>query len=274
MKRDPDIQRVFEIADDSLQGVLGYHLYVAAMQEDVDIEGIQKHLPDRSIPMTFSWVRFYSKQDLIRAFKSPFFELFQSRISLVAITNVFEVALRNFICHLDQKKHRQYLNGKKINGEALSYKKCIKWAHDKATKCDIGDKEAIKRLPKTFGMIDDARRLRNLIVHNHGLFNQIYEEDIIDIDGITKSMHPHYQEIFQENPERPVPVIITTRNLIDFYRAHVEVAHALHNYIQKRYFHFTRPYNYARQRKPIEWNEILWGGAKVKIQIQKQTQRT
>jgi len=25
MKRDPDIQKVFEVADDSLQGVLGFH---------------------------------------------------------------------------------------------------------------------------------------------------------------------------------------------------------------------------------------------------------
>ncbi len=274
MKRDTDIQKVFEIADDSLQGVLGYHLYVAAMQKDVDTEGIRKYLPDRSIPMTFSWVRFYSKQDLIRAFRLPFFELFQSRISLVAITNVYEVALRNFIRHLNQKGHRQYLNGKKMTGETLSYKKCIKWAYEKATKCDIGDKKAIKRLPKTFWLIDEARRVRNLIVHNHGLFNQIYEEDIINIDGITKSLHPLYQDVFRKNPRRLVPVIITTSNLVDFYRAHVEVLHLLHNHIQKQYFQSTRPYNYQRQQKAIEWNEVLWGGAKVKILMQKQPQRT
>jgi len=28
MDRNLDIQKVFEIADDSLQGVLGYHLYI------------------------------------------------------------------------------------------------------------------------------------------------------------------------------------------------------------------------------------------------------
>ena len=33
MDRDMDIQRVFEIADDSLQGVIGYHLYVSAIQK-------------------------------------------------------------------------------------------------------------------------------------------------------------------------------------------------------------------------------------------------
>ena len=269
MKRDLDIQKVFETADDSLQGVLGYHLYVIALQKSADIEGILEYLPDQRIPITFSWDRFYSKQDLTNAFKSPFFELYQSRISLVAVTNVFEVALKNFIFNLDQKGYNQSLNGKELTERTLSYKKCIKWAYDKSTKCDIGDKEAIKRLPKTFGMIDDARRLRNLIVHNHGLFNQIYEKDAISTDGIEKYLHSHYQQFFQKNPQRLVPVIITTNDIVGFCRAHIEVIHVLHNSVQKGYFEFPKAYSYRRQRKGIEWKKVLWGGAKVSILIRK-----
>ena len=66
MNRNSDIQRVFEIADDSLQGVLGYHLYVIAMQKTVDPEKLLVHLPDKVIPHTFSWVRYYDKNDRTR----------------------------------------------------------------------------------------------------------------------------------------------------------------------------------------------------------------
>lgn len=37
MSRNEEILRVFETADDSLQGVLGYHFYVTAMQKVADI---------------------------------------------------------------------------------------------------------------------------------------------------------------------------------------------------------------------------------------------
>ena len=268
MNRDTDIQRVFEIADDSLQGVLGYHLYITAMQKDVNVKKIWNHLPDESIPHTFSWVRFYRKQDLTDAFRPPVFQLFQSRISLIAMTNMFEVALENFIRYLDQKGHPQFLKGKKLlrkEKEKLSYKTSIKWAYKESRKCEIGDKEAIKRLPITFGMIDNARRLRNLVVHNHGLFDTFYEEDAIDYDGIVKELHPHYQQSFKKNPHKPTPVIITTEYFIRFSKAHIEVLHVLHNSIQKEYFGFSKAYSYLQEKKPIEWNRALWGNAEVEF---------
>ena len=272
MNRDTDILRVFEIADDSLQGVLGYHFYVIATQRDVNKERITQYLPDQCIPHTFSWVRFYRKQDLTNAFRPPIFELFQSRISLIAMTNVFEVALENFIRYLNQKGHPQFLKRKRLLRKAkekLSYKTCITWAYNESRKCDIGDREAIKRLPLTFGIIDNARRLRNLIVHNHGLFNTFYEEDAINSDGVVKDLHPHYKQIFKKKPQRPTPVIMTTEYIIRFSRAHIEVLHVLHNRIQKQHFGFSKAYSYRREKKGIEWNRVLWGSAKVKILMTK-----
>jgi hypothetical protein len=178
--------------------------------------------------------------------------------------------LRNFILDLDQKGYNQFLDRKKLTERNVSYKKCIRWAYGKSKKCDIGDREAVKRLSKTFGMIDNARRLRNLIVHNHGLFNLFYEKDAIESNGIVIYLHPHYQQLFRKNPQRSVPVIITTNVIVDFCRAHIEVLHVLHNYIQKEYFGFPKAYSYLRQQKGIEWNKILWGGAKVRIQMQQQ----
>lgn len=249
MGRNLDIQKVFEIADDSLQGVLGYHFYIIAMQKCVDVKKIWEHLPNISIPHTFTWKRYYQKQDLTDTLK-PIFEYYQSRISLIAMVNVFEVALGNFIYHLDQNGHPQTLKHK--------YKSRLKWAYSEAQKCDIGDKEAIKRLPKTFGKIDNARRFRNLIIHKQGLFEESYKKDAINCMDIEIEIHPDYAR-FKENPQVPSPIKLTTKDIIDFSRSHIEVLHVLHNSIQKNIFGFPEPYDYGKEGKLIKWDKVLWG---------------
>ena len=263
MGRDENIQRVFEIADDSLQGVIGYHLYVSAVQKAVEIDKVPEYLPAKSIPITFSWVRFYRKQDLINAFTAPYFELLQSRISLISTVNVFEVALSNFALHLGKKGFRQFQ--RKSKGR-LSYKDHLEWAFGQSLKCDIGDKGALERLPQTFGIVDNARRLRNLIVHNHGLFADIYETDVIDSHGLIIDFHPHY-EVYKAKPSRPTPVIIESRYFLRLIRAHVEVLHVLHNSIQKEYFGVSKAYSYLEEKKPIDWRRVLWGEARVQVQL-------
>jgi len=259
MKRDSDIQRVFEIADDSLQGVLGYHLYTIAAQKSADIEKVAMHLPDNKIRITFDWIRFYNKQELMDLFTSPFFELFQSRISLIATTNVFEAALKRFISFLNEKgKHQK---------RRTSYKSRIEWAYQESLKCDVGRTETLKRLPKTFGIVDNARRLRNLIVHNQGLFDLKYETEAIHSHGIEVDLHPDYEE-FRKNPQKPIPLMITTEYLLRFIIAHIEVLHILHNGIQKRFFGVTEGYSYESEMKPIEWRSVLLGDSKVRIIFQ------
>jgi len=259
MKRDADIQRVFEVADDSLQGVLGYHLYTIAAQKSADTEKISTYLPDDRIPITFDWDRFYSKQELVDLFTSPFFELVQARISLIATTNVFDAALNRFVEHLSEKgfpqKPQQF------------YKQRIEWAYQESLKSDVGNKDTLARLPKTFGIVDNARRLRNLIVHNHGLFDQKYATDAIDSNGIEIDLHPSLGE-FAGNSKKVFPLMITTDYLIRFVKAHIEVLHVLHNGIQKRYFGVAEGYSYEKERKPIEWRSILLGSSKVRILFQ------
>ena len=164
MSRDQEIQQVFEIADDSLQGMIGYHMYVDALQKAVKEKELLHWLPDQRFQMTFSWDRFYQKQDLVKAFEVEISELYQCKLLLVEVTNVFEASLKDFIDLLKQKGFPQLHGGKKI---ARNYKSYITWAFNQARKCDVGDKKAIERLSGTFGTIDNTRRLRNLIVHNH-----------------------------------------------------------------------------------------------------------
>jgi hypothetical protein len=256
--RDQELQHVFEIADDSFQGIIGYFMYVGALQSSAEPNKILQKLPDNQFPMTFSWVRFYGKQDLLEAFKEPYLQLYQARISLTSMVTVLDVALNGFVTNLEAKGHKQKLLNRNL-------KTCLKWAHEQLASCGIGDQEAIKRLPNTLGIIDNARRLRNLITHNQGLFDDRYSKDILDLEGIVIDTHPHYG-LYKANPERAMPVVLDNNYFFRFSMAHIEVLHLLHNHLQSKYFNHKEPYDYRIENKLIEWNKALWGKANVVLE--------
>ena len=132
MTRNSEIQKIFENADDSLQGVLGYHFYVLALNHSVkdsnDLRVNLPHIKDKStidaFPLTFSWIRYYRREDLINSYNAPFLELYQSRMTLIAMVSVFDDFLSRVITELkslghnleldsrefDENKQRQYKN--------------------------------------------------------------------------------------------------------------------------------------------------------------------
>jgi hypothetical protein len=65
MARGAEIQRIFEVADDAMQGVVGYWLYSRACYESSNAEEISERLPE-TLPITPDWVRYYDKADLVR----------------------------------------------------------------------------------------------------------------------------------------------------------------------------------------------------------------
>ena len=260
MVRNQEIQKIFEVADDSLQSVLGFYFYIIALHVTAESNKIKIQLPTISgreaFPHTFDWIRYYTKEDLINDFQSPFLEHYQSQLSLIAITSVFNDALGNFVTKLKSKGHPPFLYGKKL-GKNLKYWKLIEWAFHESQKCTIGSQKAITRLPNTFGIIDEARLLRNLIVHKHGIFDKTYEKHALNLKGLKKFTHPNYQKFKDTN--NSIPVIINYEDIINFSRAHIEVLHILHNQIQKEYFGHPEAYSYERERKNIEWTRVLWG---------------
>jgi len=237
---------------------MGYHLYAIACQRAVDKGKIAKHLPDDAITITFDWKRYYSEEELIDLLSSPFFELVQSRISLIATTSVFDAALTKFIRRLNDMRL--------IDRHQLprNYRDRIEWAYRASLKSNVGRKETLERLPMTFGMLDNARRLRNLITHNNGIFDMQYETSAITSDDIQVQLHPDFER-FKENPEELIPVVITSEELLRFIWAHIEVLHVLHNHLQKTFFGVDDGYSYEREEKPIEWRSMLLGGSKVRI---------
>jgi hypothetical protein len=239
MNHNEVIKKIFEVADDSLQGVLGYHFYVMAAYKTLDLDKISDHLPNNSIPLTHSWVRYYDKVELIKRM-TDIFEVYQSGVTLINMVSYFEVALKDFFKKLNPRE-KKYRNG--------NYKDYIKWAYSESKKTDVGDLEALPRLPITFGKIDNARRLRNQIVHSHGCYTELYEKDAINENGIQLDYLPDY--------EKNGNIYIRTGNIIDFSKSHIEVLHVLHNGIQKRYFD-APTYGYLAEHKKIEWDKIFW----------------
>ena len=266
MTRNVEIQRIFENADDSLQGVLGHHFYVLALYNSVDdFDKIDENLPNVSdrptvdaFPMTFSWHRYYRKNELIRTYMAPFFELYQSRVTLTSIVSIFDDFLSKFIFKLNSLGCNPKIKGEKYN-EKWKYWKKIKWAFFESRDCTIGDLKAIERLPKTFGIIEEARRLRNLILHNHGIFNDRYVKEAKEEKNFEKYVHPDYKD-----SSHNIPVILTQGDIINFSRAHLEVLHILHNQIQKKYFNHFEAYDYRNEKKLIiKWNLAFWGSATI-----------
>lgn len=270
MVRNREIQEIFETADDSLHGVMGHHFYVMALYQSIDNpEKIGNNLPKVSgetgldtspvaiFPMTFSWIRYYFKHELINTYMPPFFELYLSRLSLTTIVSVFDDALHKFVVKLEHLGNHLVLENEKFHEP--HYRQRIRWAFSESKQATIGDMEAIKRLSKTFGIIDEARRLRNLIVHNHGIFNKRYEEEVNKaFEGIEKIMHPDYRD-----SGKPTAVILNHQDILNISMAHIEVLHILHNQLQMRYFKHNDPYSYDRERKIIKWNSAFWGNAEL-----------
>ena len=261
MKRDLEIQKAFEVADDSLQTIQHYHLYVIAAQKSSDKDKIAAYFPDRGIRITPVWGRFYDKHEIVDFFSSHYFEPIQARVSLVYVTSVFDDLLSRFIKYLTDKGFPQNCNA------SDNYRKRILWAYKECKRCPLSvvNGETLERLPLTFGIIDDARRLRNLIVHNHGLFDQEYENSAIRSDGIDVQLHPNYSE-FKKNPKRSIPATITTKDLLKFVWFHVEALHVTHNSIQEKFFHVTSDgYSYEAEKKSLELKNLLFGDSELEI---------
>ena len=137
------------------------------------------------------------------------------------MTNVFSASLSNFINILKEKElldpvtitviEKGKPKKKDINGRT-NYKDSLNWAYQIVKNCGIGDPKAIERLPRTLGIIDNARRLRNRIVHDNGLFKESYEKDTIkDPEGrelFEVQTHPGYY-IFEKNTKTNIPIILT-----------------------------------------------------------------
>lgn len=158
-----------------------------------------------------------------------------------------------------QNLNNQICNDLK-NEKNISTFKLIKWAFKEASAYKNKNSEVmINRLPETFGIIDDARRLRNLIVHKKGLFHRSYKISAIKDFGIQEFCHSDY-ELYEKNQDLNVPIRLNKDAIINYNKAHIEAIHILHNSIQQRIFNYPGDgYSYKDEKKQIDWGRIYRG---------------
>jgi hypothetical protein len=215
-KRDPEIQKIFENADDSIMGILGYNIFLNVVETIPHYTKIQKVMPDVDIKHamrqiekaiengclpnnlaeemkeyhinnfrknssyinnTSIWIRDFDKHDLINSV-STFLEPFSMKISFVYMLSVFESTIGKFIDRLDQIGEKQFdLEHNDLTlFENRNIKRFIFWVYTIAHKNTISHNDLKGNLPLTIRLIDIARWIRNCIAHNRGLITQSYYE--------------------------------------------------------------------------------------------------
>jgi hypothetical protein len=253
LARDPEIQKIFEITDDSLQGLLGYFYYVINAIGWAPVFGIFNTLPKDQIPLTHEWDRNYDRQELILEMNKSFVA-YQTRTTIVAMVNVFEVATKKFLKRLNDTSHPQ----QNIRDSGKFYKQRLDWVFKKVERSSFGNVNMQTRIPQLCLDVDHARRLRNISVHNNGLFDDRYESDAIQVGDSPGLTHPDFQK-YSANRSIPVTPILQPSDYIQMSKSHIELLHFLHHEIQSQDFGETTPYNYREQLKRIEWHRLLFG---------------
>jgi len=250
MPRDQEIKRAFEIADDGVQGVIGYFLYGIACKKAACTNAILSHLPQKTIQITHEWKRYYSPDSLLHVM-NKYFEPYNARVALISVVGIFEGALGNFI--------KRLVATNRINRQPKrNYKDRLEWAFKMALKSTYGTQSMLARIPDLCLNVDHARRIRNLWMHNNGLFDARYANDCISISGSSPIIDPSFLT-YQKIRKRKVPVILKPKSFLVMSYSHIELLHHLHHFIQKTYYGQKISYSYKALKKQIEWYRLLIG---------------
>jgi hypothetical protein len=250
MPRDRQLRRAFEVADDAMQGAIGYFLYGTACKRGASNQAILAELPP-DIQITHAWGRNYFPGDLCRIMDDCF-EPYHARVSLIAIISAFEGALLNFTQRLAAVI-------KTFTPPRDNYKKRLEWAFSLALQSTYGDPQMQARVPDLCLDVDHARRIRNLWMHNNGLFNPRYAKDGIPILGRQPIIAAVYIEQVRKRRRKHVPITLSHDEFERFSRSHIELLHDHHDTIQKHHFGQKQSYHYGRMKKGIEWRRLLTG---------------
>ncbi len=241
MPRNQEIKRIFEIADDSMQGVVGYYLYIEACNKSSHKTDLIKYLPKKDFPITFEWNRYLEPTQLCNAMEKLFIP-FTVKIALIAIISIFESTLQGF---------REQLNISNKGG----YKRRLKWAFNLVQESILGAPDMTRSIPQLCLNVDHARRIRNLWLHNNGIINELYKTDGLTIDNNKPIVIEDYENLLRQKS----PILITPDGFSIIYKSHISLLHHLHDTIQRKYYGQKRSYTYKAAHKGIEWHRMLIG---------------
>jgi hypothetical protein len=180
------------------------------------------------------------------------FEFMHCRTILLSLLANFEIALRRFRRQLWDNGH---LGTKGPEYAEPDYKPLLRWAFQLVRNSTCGAESMLSRLPKTCGDVDNARRLRNLSLHNNNKFNDSYVQDAISDPGVDVQFERNYASGVQKGE----PVFLTNQRIEEFGCSHIEVLDILHNTIQRKFYGCTQDYNHAAEGKTPELYRMVSG---------------
>jgi hypothetical protein len=250
--RDERTEAIFTTADDQMQGLWGFHRYVQAATDITKPDALLHRLPQDMFQLTHEWGRFYDPKEMADRV-GQMREFLLCRQSLLGLVSVCEAALLRLNRHLASTNTCAEVSGNK---------KLLVWAFTVVQKSPVASPEATVRLPKTCGDLDNARRLRNCIVHRNGCYDEeMYLRQIVQDGWVI----PQFEKNSQNAATKGEPIFLTTGRFEYLTRSHIEFLHILHNTIQQQEFGHPVPYNYTDEGKRIEWHRILSGRRVVKM---------
>lgn len=231
-----------------MQGVLGYFHYMTSCMRVADKNRVIDFLPKDKYQMTNDWERYYKPIDLYNAMEKHF-PYCHARICLVSIISIFESVISDFIDRLNETGHESKKFG--------SYKSRLKWVFNITNESTYGSSQMIERIPENCLVIDHARRIRNLWLHNNGLLDDNYGEDGIEVRGREPIVDKEYKR-YKEG-KKPFAINLKPGGFEYFTFPHIEMLHHLNDTIQRKYFGQDKPYSYEAEKKTIKWRRLLIG---------------
>jgi hypothetical protein len=246
MARDEGIETIFTTADDQMQGLWGLHRYLKTATDITAPEKLIPYLPQGAFRLTHHWARKYEAGEMVRAMSDGGIDFLLSRSSLVSLVTICEAALDRF--------NNSLVDLRKCD-KKTGHKQLLSWAFEIMKGSSSGSPEMLIRLPQTCGDLDNARRLRNCIVHNNGAYDREYLSNVIN-DGWVKIQHERDSGTGVTGRDK---IFLQTERFEYFSRSHIEFLHILHNTIQLNFFGHSSGYSYAEEGKGIEWYRVLSG---------------
>jgi hypothetical protein len=258
-EKNPEIKKIFEITDDALQGLIGFHIYVSAAVESAKEDDIRKHFPDDHMIITLDWMREYDKEELLQFMKKSFNPIFY-RHMLVATVSHFDAAIEDFLDYL----HKNGIDCDYKESNRGGYRSRLKWVFSRVKNCKFHYPDMSENVYDLCVVVEQARIVRNIIVHNRGLIDRNYRDEFIKIYEIfgdleLKPIFDHANEIFTEDYVTPKPIIVNAGDFFGSITRHIRLLHFLHNEIQRQYFDCPEEYNYREEKKKIEWHRVYLG---------------
>jgi hypothetical protein len=164
-----------------MQGLWALHMYLKAATDTTDEQSIGRSLPEKVFQLTHEWFRSYDPKELVRAIRDTGIDFLLSRASLVSLVVISEAAVGGMNARLAKLLHSSEVEGNK---------RLLQWAFGLLRDSTSGSESMLRRLPETCGDLDNARRLRNCIVHNNGKYSNRYSEDAIDDRWVVVQREP------------------------------------------------------------------------------------